>query len=374
MRFGNQKISVSPRFFIIIGMVAIAIYVTLSLHHPTKKVVDVYSPAFPAKKLSALSSGFLLPYIRNYGLIQLSTPDDLINDYEASLGLPFRFKAYIPDNATAEGARPDLFVNGDGWDFEPASFINPNQTYTAADLESDASNALTTQPLELGFLKDSVPVPGYAYEFTGLLWWRSDLLQPNSSTTAATSYSPSPVLLIDNWAQLSNEELAAPTTEQANINLVYQEGPLQLDIKRIEWSAGNQMRICLAVQNVTQTTQNMWNGLNGITVDFGQGTDTPADESAQLQASGSLQPGQTVPGYVDFGSNDSDPNQSYTFRMPAIDPYSNDANDTITLSVPQNQIKPIGDQDTLDHSCTSDDQSASSTGAVLGASGSDFAP
>jgi hypothetical protein len=273
--------------------------------------------------------------------------DFLGANYALNVGLPMRFKAYISDPGDVSSTRPDLSFTEDGYTFEPAQFIAPNEITSLGSLASNDVAALTNQPVELGFRNSAVPPPDDAYEVTGLLWWRSDLLAPPSAADLAVTGAQlaSPVVLVDSYEELSPEELQAPTTQRVDLNLNYQEDGQTVAINRIEWSAGNELRVCLSVTNDTSQTESMWSGVQEMTADNGNGTSTGSpDPNGALGSTGELQAKQSVPGYIDFPASDSDASQPLTLRMPTLNSVNNDFNsnqDSIIINVPTAEIKNV---------------------------------
>jgi hypothetical protein len=193
MRIGNVRISgVSPRFFVILALVALAV-IAFNVFRPESKAYDaLVDPAFPtcpavgsckdalAKTLGSAKlqrSGWVGNFISAYGLKRPTLKSQMVANYSENAGLPLRLKVFIPDLDTQK-ARPDLTPLKYGYQFMPATFIAPDEATGLDGLAERASQDVADQPLQLGFPESRRPVPGQAYEITGLLWWRSDLLNP----------------------------------------------------------------------------------------------------------------------------------------------------------------------------------------------------
>jgi hypothetical protein len=352
MRIGNVRIAgVSKRFYFVILGVIVALVILIKLvsalaPKPAPNLV-AYTPAyFTASALTqpaAQTGGWLGKFISDYGLWEPSAESDFtgLEGYAENVGRPLRFKAYVSDPSDVSATRPDLSLTEDDYTFEPAQFIAPDEITSLSELAGNDESALGNQPLELGFRNGAVPPPDQAYEITGLLWWRSDLLESGTPSGQLAS----PVILVDSWELLSPEELQAPTTQRADLNLSYQEDGQTVSLNRVEWSAGNELRVCISVTNDTAQTEPLWAGVSSMTADNGNGTVTGTpDPNGALANTSQLQAYQSVPGYIDFSASASDASLPLILRMPTINAAADQgasAQDLMIVKVPTSSIENV---------------------------------
>lgn len=380
MRIGNITIKgISRRFYFIVSGVILCIILLVELWPSSAPPANPYTtPAFPPSLLSSPAlqqGGWISNLISANGLFIPQQATDFTGvGYASHLGLPMQFAAFIFNPQTAQTARPDLVFQKDGYTFEPAEFLTPNVPVSLSTLTN--SSSLPTQPLDLGFRSSATPVPNAAYEITGLLWWRSDLFSPQGTQAQGAPPLASPIIIVDSYRQLSDVELQAPTTQAATLDLNYEEGPLALDISNIEWSAGQQLRVCIQVTNISNQTQPMWSGVGSMTADIGQGAETgTADPNSALSTTGQLLPYQSVAGYILFGASVADASQPLTLQMPTLGTqtsyqgsFSGQGQDSLIINVPQSAITAASSVQSSSVNCGAADSGASSSSA--GSSGS----
>lgn len=368
MKIGNRKITgVSRRFYVVLGLVFFVVVALVVLKPKPEAPRDTTLPAFPVAQLENTKSGFLDQNV----ITQMTRVSFATTDYNANFGQAFKFRVFIPVSNGRSG-RPDLVRQARGWSFKPAVFLDPKKTYDQQIMETEAAAALQDQPLEIGIRVDEEPAEGKAYELTGMLWWRSDQLLPEGQEDdRIKELKASPVFLIDKYEELSTVELNAPTTHQADLDLVYQEGPLQLDLKRIEWSSGREMRVCLSISNKSNSTVPLWEGLGSFTAEAGKGSVAGSvDPSGSLVSVTELAANQTVPGYVIFGPEISNPRPNMALRFPAMMPTTSVALEDkaeigiLGLSQKETLIKPISTDNLVSRSCTAEEGSVNIGGAT----------
>lgn len=234
---------------------------------------------------------------------QLTTPEEVDaltfpSEYTLLTKRPtiFRFKAYIPPDSAAQGGdgteyRPDLnrttTLDGRRWSLAPAVILNPSEKNSTEKID-EAKQAQEAQPVVL-MTPTSEALPAGVHEITGMLFWHtdSDFFQSGSVVGGGAEGESftSPIFLVDNYKTLNPAELRAPTTHTATLDLDYQEGPLAMSVKTVEWSANNEVRVCMAVKNTSRASQPNWLGA----------TD-PSQITASSSEGSSEQPGQYVRG------------------------------------------------------------------------------
>ena len=301
MRLGDYEIKgVSRRFWYIIGgfvVLLIAIFSLLPSSTPPPNPLVI--PAFSTDKLDTLPANWIEPYISNYGLRQPEKAASFTSSYSVNLGLPFRFRAYIPSQAALANS-PKLEVTKYGYQFLPAIFLDPTASLSPDDFTSlDDQLSSGGRPIVLGFPENQTPAAGQAYEITGLLYWNSGQLTQSAGSAA-------PIILTASARPLAASELSAPTTHLANLNLTYQEKDLQLSLGHVEWSSGRQVRVCVSLTNVgSPNPLNRWSGLDNFRAEYpestGQGSSTAtADPNSPLATQTLLDQNTTVTGYIIF--------------------------------------------------------------------------
>lgn len=322
MRFGGVRITgVSRRFwYIVVGVLAllfVAFY--MASKQKTTVVNPLVYPAFPTKKLSSEKPTWIEPYISDYGLREPESDDAFTKNYSNDVGLPFRFRVYIPSSDAFSGR--NLNVNKYGWSFMPAIFLDPTTQYDADTLQNIAQGS-GSQPIELGFPSNQTPAAGQAYEVTGLLYWNTAQLGAGNAATTL------PVILSASARPLADAELQAPTTHEAELDLTYQENDMQLDIQRIEWSSGKQVRACISLTNVGSAVPlAIWSGLDGFRAEYdemtGQGSSTAEpDPNSTLANQDLLDEGSTITGYIIFDNAPaSSPDSGMTLYVPPLSSY-----------------------------------------------------
>jgi hypothetical protein len=382
MRVGSVRITgVSKRFYGVLGGVVALIILLIILGGSKSKAPNPYlTPAFAPSELSSSalqSSGWSGSLISANGLFQPTASTELTGEgYAAHLGLPMRFKVYLFDSSTVQQSRPDLIFQKNGYVFEPAEFLPPDEPVSINSLTS-STNTLPPQPIELGFREDDAPPPNTAYEVTGLLWYRTDLFNPaGQAALDGQTELASPIILVDTAQALSDAELRAPATQREDLDLDYQEGPLALNVNDVEWSSGNEMRVCVSLTNTSGQSVALWPGVSSMTADIGSGSvpGTP-DPASALSSASQLQPYQSIPGYIVFPSSVADPTQQLVLRMPTLQsPTSasstNGEQDSIIVNVPHSGIVNVDQSQEQTTNCGTGAVSAqpSSEGAGLGGS------
>lgn len=273
MRIGSRQIEgVEPRFFVFVGIVVALVAAGLYFWatRPEPPAPDMV-PAFPPEELPKLQEGWLDDQIEAYGIVQAVSVPEFIDDYSVNVGQPFRLKVMLPP-AEEAADRPDLSMRESGWVFRPAIFLDPKRSYTEDSLQEAVGELTEGEPLMLGFPENAQPsAEGGAYEVAALLYWWSDLLNPNDAGAEGEQYLPAPVLLVGEFQPLSTSELAAPTTHRALTDITLRSGPLEVSIPRVEWASGHEVRACVIVTNKSDRTQTQWPGITGSTAQIGEG-------------------------------------------------------------------------------------------------------
>jgi hypothetical protein len=326
MKIGNKRIKgVSKRFwFLVAGIVLFFILVFTFL--PSEEQVDPFvTPAFSSQELSRLQPDWIDPYISTYGLKRPENEETaFINNYSLNVGTPFKFQVYIPTEEAAT-ERPSLQVEKFGWSFSPAIFLNPFTPINSENYANLEEGVTQGNPLVLGFPSGNTPTRGRPYEITGLLYWNSDLLSPPTTEEQESGFSTAPVILVASARPLAPTELANPTTHQADLNISYSSGPYKLDLKRIEWSSGREVRICTSLSNVgSNLPVQRWLGLDGFRAQYPQGGgqgESPAspDPESPLGTQESLSIDSTITGYIIFDIPPaSSPTEEMTLYVPGL--------------------------------------------------------
>jgi hypothetical protein len=326
MKIGNKRIKgVSKRFWFLIAGI-ILFFVLLFSFLPSEEQVDPFvTPAFNTQELPGLQPDWIDPYISTYGLRRPENEETaFLNNYSTNVGLPFKFQVYIPsEEASAE--RPSLKVEKFGWSFSPAVFLNPFTPVSGEDYANLEGAVTEGSPLLLGFPSGNTPTRGRPYEITGLLYWNSDVLNPPTVEESDSGFSPAPVILVASARPLAPTELASPTTHQADLDITYSSGPYTLDLKRIEWSSGRQVRICTSLTNSgSNVPVPRWLGLENFRAQYpqggGQGESTASpDQESPLGIQESLSINSTITGYIIFDIPPaSSPEEEMTLYVPSL--------------------------------------------------------
>lgn len=369
--FGRRVDGVEPRFFVFIG-VLLALLIGLFFFRGNsgpKSAAEAYAPAFPVQQLGDMPRNWIAPYERSYGGLQsIESAASLVGNYNGLVGEPVRFRAYIPPDVATGDYRPDLARSSRTlrWTFVPVALVDPTQAETSEKLDSLASDQ-QDQPVVVGFPTGSPVVAGRAYEFTGLFWWhtKSSFFQSSTQSTdqsGSSDVSTSPIILASQIEALSTAELRAPTTHRADVGLTYQEGNLQLYLRRVEWSAGAEMRVCLSVENTAKTPQANWSalssssgGLGGVLAQTGADQapvvgsfDTDQGDQNPL-ATNQLLSEQRATGYLVFPGTVADPTQNLVLRMPSLGAQSSSygQQDEIRVQVPRSEIRTVSAEDSV---------------------------
>jgi hypothetical protein len=130
--------------------------------------------------------------------------------------------------------------------------------------------------------------------------------------------------LVASYRPLAAPELEAPTTHRADLNIVYREGDLQMDVVRVDWSAGNEVRACVRVQNNGFRPIDLF-GESEIKVDIGDGGgfyEGVPEEGSAFAGGGALASGQEISGYFSFPeaqpSSEPSGDDAVILRLPAL--------------------------------------------------------
>jgi len=337
MRIGGYKISgVTRRFWLILAAVIVVFFLLIyfASSHKQEAGNPLSIPAFAVSQLQdhAQKPGWIEPYISYYGLKQPERAQYFTDNYTASVGLPFKFRVYIPSQDVLAD-RPDLNVSKDGWQFVPAIFLDPDKAVSPDGL---TDQQLPAQPLILGFPEGQTPAAGQAYDITGLVYWNSKPLLSNKGQS-------SPVILAASASPLATTDLENPTTHLADLNIVYQQNNMQLDLRKVEWSSGRQVRVCVALSNVgSPTPLPIWQGLSSFSAEYaqavGQGSSTgEPDPNSPLATQSTINEGSSVVGYITFDQAPSGaPSSPMTLFVPPLNNISfGGAPTAITIKPPQ---------------------------------------
>jgi len=308
--------------------------------------------ALPPNQLNTLSGNWLDPYISEYGVTTPQSFEAFTSDYPINVGIPIRFRVYLP-RADESADRPDLTLSKYGWQFTPGVWIPPQQAISAEELTTLTSEVLAADPAVVGFPEGKLPVLGEAYTVTGLLFWHTARLNPDAGLGAPSA----PVILAGSDQFLTPAELASPTTHIADLDIAYRQNNLLLNLKRVEWSSGRQVRLCLSVTNTRSTTGSIdiWPGLSAIQasyplVDGAKGVSIgEIDESGSLINQDLLERGTPATGYVVFPDGPSgEPNAGLRLTIPALNQAG--AGPPTEIDVQPNQFRDISVNDKITRS------------------------
>lgn len=353
MRIGDRQISgLTPRFYAIVGGIIFMIFAAVFFMPKGEQGVNyLYEPAFPTKDLTSKAfakKDWIDPYISEFGIKRPESSAEILDNFGDYVGLPVRLKIYLPPQDAVKQTRGDLVFSKFGLTFTPGVVISPNQPVNAEDISALSAKELALQPTVVGFKNSVTPPGGQAYEVTGLVYWRSDLINPQEIASGETAPPPSPVLIVSSYSKLAPAELRAPTTQRVKLDLNVQEGPTEVKLNTIEWSSGRELRACVTLINTSNKTIPIWGGIAGTTADSGDSgaVEGAADESSALAQANELQPAQELSGYLVFGQDVSDPSQRLRLIMPSVATNS-DSNitDKTLVDVPTSDIKKVGDQE-----------------------------
>lgn len=248
------------------------------------------------------------------------------------LGIPFRFRAYIPSqDAASDGAQAPLpaereslfserFSEG-GWSFRPAVLLdalNLNEAAAAGGgfdpltLDSQTANTFSLSDdgfiapggLLLGF-QGGLPASGAIYDFDAMLFGTSNAVErPGTPQYAA---EPVPAMLVRNFQRVGTEEVLEPASERADLDITYSVGNrYQLALHAFEWPADGNARMCLTLSNISPRAVPIWEGLfEGVQLRIGGvtllGTPAPGSRFAVGAETAEMQIGESISGYIVFG-------------------------------------------------------------------------
>lgn len=333
----GYRFSIAKRFFFFLGGLIIAA-ILLIVFFPTtsqKKPNLLLEPAFSPTTLSSLHGDWLGPYISSQNLFTPTLYSQFTGaNFPLNVGQPMKLEIYVPTTEDMSQIS-DFMVDAGGYSFIPAIFISPDQPTSLTTLTALANNEQNL--IEIGFPSGQLPTPGAAYSVEALLWWRSDSL----IHWKTGQYPPGarPVFLSTGHEMLDGGQLAAPSTQTANLGLSYTEDGQRLTINRVEWSAGRQVRLQLTLQNLTTDTISLWSGVAASTASIGTSASAnsqidASDPSNPLATTSSLQAKQAVSGYITFDSSVADPSKELTLRLPSL---GSSFNDSIIVQVEPSQ-------------------------------------
>lgn len=319
--FGYRITGVSLKFFLIVGLLAVAIVAFMAFRPtPTPPRNLLYEPAFVPSQIAAVASqdGWLGPYESSQTLKKpISSAEFTGANFAPNVGLPMLLQVYIPDPAQFT----PYTVNAYGKTFIPAYFINPTQPTSLTQLRS-AVNPADPSFVVIGFPSGSVPIPGSVYAVKGLMWWRSDLLVDSQGARAQALQQPSPVpvFLADGFEALQPAQLRAPATHTAALDLRYAEEGQEVTIHRAEWAAGREVRLLVTLRNLTNVPISLWRGVTGTTGSLPAQASVPGtpDLESPLAQATQLESQQSVTGYILFDQSVANPEQELTLRMPSL--------------------------------------------------------
>lgn len=309
----------------------------------------------------------------------------------------FRFKVFVPPIDEAQGGsgqayRPDLYrtvtVDGRRWALRAAVVLDRSQRIDSQTLE-DAKTNQEGQPVVL-FTPLSEELPAGVSEVTAMLFWHTDSSFFRSATTQETTEETaiSPIFLVADHKTLNPAELRAPTTHTAKINLEYREGPLSLAVKDVEWSANNEVRVCMAIKNQSRINQSNWIAATDpsqITATASEGA-PPAQGQYVREADGANGQGagqtvspfsiDTLPGggggedYIAFPASVASPDKGLILRMPVLSAtvlsQTSDITEELKVTVLPKQIREVKASDSVN--------SCGTTSAVIGSDASVATP
>jgi hypothetical protein len=254
-----------------------------------------------------------------------------------SLGVPFRFRAYLPSpDAVPDGGEISLsserrslysenFSDG-GWSFRPGILTDflPLQDAVADDglepgaLNTEAAGAfsliddgvISPGALLLGF-QGGIPSSGAIYDFDAMLFSSSNAIQtPGDPVYAA---DPIPTFLVKDFRQVGGEEVFQPASEIAELDISYSAGGIyQLTLHDFEWPADGRARMCVTLANRASRAAPVWSGLyEGIKTRIGGvnllGVPAPGSAFEVGTATEEMQIGESLSGYLIFGLEQDDP-------------------------------------------------------------------
>ena len=266
-------------------------------------------------------------------IYSIQDPGDLIESwYPDNVGIPFRFRAYLPSqDAIAEGSEDPLpversslyaedFSDG-GWSFRPAVLsdaLSLNDAsagglgFDAGLLDIEAANAfslvddgfIAPGTMLLGF-QEGVPASGAIYDFDAILFSTSNAIKkPGDQFYRA---EPVPTLLVRDFRPVGNEEVFEPASQVSDLDITYSAGErYQLSLHNFEWPSDGKARMCVTLANRSSGTVPIWSGLyDGIRLRVGGITLLGAPAVGSRFEIGTetseMQTGETLSGYIVFG-------------------------------------------------------------------------
>lgn len=249
-----------------------------------------------------------------------------------------QLEVYIPAIDPTSGEKPGPFpLTSQGYTFEEAVFIPPTQTTTVSSLISESQGEGPF--IVVGFPSGQLPAPGMAYRITAMLWWRSDELY-RFQTGSYPGIRPSVVFLVTEHELLDPAQLYAPATQSVDLGLSYSENGQRLSIDKVEWAAGQQVRLLVTLENLTSGTISAWTGSDMSTASVGStATETssldPTNPDNPLGVNPILQVEQKITGYITFGASVADPSKTLTLRLPSLSSGAGD--DVIVINISPDQ-------------------------------------
>lgn len=323
-RAGYRITGISKKFPILLALLVAVVVGAVSFWPRSDVPVTntLYDPAFASSAIANLKPGWTGRYV---SALELRKPISATQftglNFAPSVGLPMELQFYVPSSAISAG----FAVNAFGYVFIPVVFITPGQPTAVSQLEA-VSDPSDPSYLVMGFPQNQVPTPGRAYTTTALLYWRSDSLV-YSQTRSTNGTSAVPVFLADGRSELQPAQLRAPATQNLELGLRYREADQELTLHRIEWSAGQEVRMLVTLRNLTNRPLSAWAGISGSSASLPAQPPVggSADGSGALgQGAGSLPAQGELTGYVVFPRSVADPTQLLTLRMPTLGSTSSD--------------------------------------------------
>ena len=338
----GYRIQISKlRFFGSIGALILLIILATTFWPSSKsnKPNLLYQPAFSPYTLPKLSGDWLGPRISSQGLLKpIALSQFTGSNFVTSVGLPMQLEVYVPSVDTSSGATTqDPFpLTSQGYTFEQAVFIAPTQATSVTNLEDEAQGAGPF--VVVGFPSGQLPSPGVAYSVTAMLWWRSDELY-HFQTGSYPGTPPYAAFLATTHDALDPAQLNAPATQSVDLGLSYSENGQRLTINKVEWAAGQELRLEITLTNLTTHSIPAWIGTSTSTASVGSANETsvidPSDPNDPLALNSELQVQQSITGYITFGASVADPTKPLTLRLPSLS--ASAEQDLIVINLHPNQ-------------------------------------
>lgn len=261
---------------------------------------------------------------------------------EANLAQPFRLRVFVPDpniivpddtNKALKDRRASLFstrFSEQGWNFQPAVLLGYDGLDTATFQEGfdtqglsqtvaeafvvGSDNQLGSGELVLGLNQPTGVAPGI-YDLDGVLYGMSnglaDSTKPETAVGPEFAPYPSPVVLATRISRVSFEEAVNPASQIVNLDISYQVGDIfRLRLDQLEWPGGGKRpRLCMALSNVSNIQQTVWDGFGEMKLSVGgvqetaDTTETRFDKSADTYLSPN---GAPLTDYLYFGGTDGE--------------------------------------------------------------------